>query len=103
MILLEFAPDIVLTLSKVEQAKAFISGYMFSRRFRTFDPLSGDADDYYSRGAMFWSKLLQFCMYWRLDDEKLWPFYYEKGWCDEETRKNRQKARVNVLPLLQFV
>lgn len=97
MIYVEFAPDIVLSFSDTTKARRFISGYMFARRFRTFDPLSGRTNDYYCRGAEFWVKLLKFSMYWGIDDTKMWPFVYETGDTKHDTRFNRQLGRFSVL------
>lgn len=101
MINIEFAPDIIVSFSNAEKAKKFISGYMFARRFRTFDPLSGRANDYYCRGAEFWVKLLKFSMFWGIDDTKMWPFVYETGETKHDTRFNRQLGRFSVLQPLQ--
>lgn len=97
MIYVEFAPDIVLSFSDTTKARKFISGYMFARRFRTFDPLSGRTNDYYCRGAEFWVKLLKFSMFWGIDDTKMWPFCYEKGDDKHITRLNRTMSRFSVL------
>jgi hypothetical protein len=98
MIHVEFAPDIIVSFSDAEKAKKFISGYMFARRFRTFDPLSGKANDYYCRGAEFWVKLFKFSIFWGIDDNQMWPFVYDQGEDKHATRMNRQIGRFNVLP-----